>query len=248
ELVPPGAVGATPPRGRARPSRAGGVRRDPAGARRLPRPGLPAAPGRRHARTGGGAGARDRRRRHRADPAGPLVAHPPPGPVHPAGRGRRRRAPVARLLPHLAAPCGRRAARRHRQGDPRREGQQPRRAGAAAGHAGPPGPGGGGVRASRGAARPDAVRHRRQRHHPGDGHAPQPPGRAGRRRRPALRAHRRRRSLRRRAAGVGGAGPAAAGRAAHRRRGRARPGRAGRSRPRLARAAHLGLRADRPAR
>ena len=109
-----------------------------------------------------------------------------PGPVRPHRHRRRRRPPVARLLADLGPDPHRRLHQRHRQGDPRRQGQQPpraprRRRARSSSSTRPP------VSSCLpdAAPRQGAVRHRRLRHHAGDGHAAQPP-RADRRRPGAL--------------------------------------------------------------
>ena len=116
--------------------------------------------------------ARDRGRRHDRDPARAGLGRPRARPVRPDRHRRRRRPPVARLLPDPRPP-GRRPDLDHRQGGAGRQGQQP------------PGPrarpgtlvhleqaAGEFVLPSR--RRQAALRHRRLRHHPGHRDAAQP--------------------------------------------------------------------------
>ena len=110
------------------------------------------------------------------DPARQGLGRPRARPVRPDRHRRRRRPGVARLLPDPRAPR-RRPDLDHRQGRPRRQGQQPPGPRGPPRHPRPARAGGRRLRARR-AARQAAVRHRRLRHHPGDRDAAQPvPGR-----------------------------------------------------------------------
>ena len=138
----------------------------------------PLRAGRRPARPDRGGPARDRGRRHDRDPPRCRLGRPRAGPVRPHRHRRRRRAPVARLLPHPRA-ARRRPDLDHRQGRPRRQGEQP---------PGAPGAGPGTLVHLEQAAgefvlptdgRQVPLRHRRLRRHPGDRDAAQPlPGHA----------------------------------------------------------------------
>ena len=157
------------------PGPAGGRAGDhPAAARRLPRPVRPAARRRRPARPHRRRPARDRRRRHPRDPPGRGLARPRARPVRPHRRRRRRRPPVARLLPDLTAPAPDGCISITVKAIPT--------AWSATTSSAAPGPARSFI-----STRPPAtsccptpapeqgpVRHRRHRHHPGDGHAAQP--------------------------------------------------------------------------
>src|SRR5512144_207516 len=144
-----------------------------AAAGRLPEPDQPAVVDPRAARAGRGRAAGDRRRGHVGDPPRVGLDRPPGRPVRGRRGGDRRGAPLAHLLADLP---GRRPGPPvdHGQGHPERAGlppagapHPPRRAAASA-------RGAGRVRAAEPGAAAAAVRHRGQRHHPGDGHAAHP--------------------------------------------------------------------------
>ena len=132
----------------------------------------PAALRRRPARSHRVRAPRDRRRGHHRDPPRRRLGRPRARPVPPHRHRRRRRTPVARLLAD-PRPAPRRPHLDHRQGRPRRPGQQPPRPPRRARHPGAPRAGGRRVRPP---ARGRQVPHgdRRLGHHAGHRHAAQP--------------------------------------------------------------------------
>ena len=193
-----------------------------AAARRLPRADQPAVVDAGAARPDRAHRARDRRRGDDRDQARLGVGGPRARPV-PAHRRRGRRRPsLARVFADLRPGSPGRLHQHHAEAGRRGQGLALPRPRGAARRARSPRGRGGHLRAPRSAARAVPVHQRRQRHHPDHEHAARPraPRCPRRRRAPALRAHARRRDLRRAAARAGPAPPGLSpARAGHRRDG-----------------------------